>query len=137
MPFQPGQSGNPGGQRKTRRQWIKEQERFREAKASWEKLLKLRDEMVLERKTIPGPGGEPIEVDVVPSVRELIACCKEILNRAVGLPKQEVEVTGEDGKPFAWKLVLQGSENHNGNGTGTNGGAPGISFHFGGSDGKS
>lgn len=97
MPFQPGQSGNPSGS-KTKRQWIKEKERIREARATWKRLLRVRDDLVLERKTIMSPDG-PIEVDVVPSAKDYIACCKEILNRAIGLPKQEVELSGDPTNP--------------------------------------
>jgi hypothetical protein len=88
MPFHPGQSGNPlGGKRK--RQWIAEKQRIAAARKAWERLLRLQDDMVLERKEIKGADGEPISVDVVPSAKDYIACCKEILNRAGGVPRVE------------------------------------------------
>jgi len=92
MQFQPGQSGNPGG--RSKKSWIKDRERMWEAKRTWKLLLKLRDGMILERKEIgkDPKTGEPIMADVVPSARDLIACCKEILNRAVGMPSQEVDL---------------------------------------------
>lgn len=110
MPFQKGQSGNPHGY-KTKRQWIKEQERFREAKATWKKLLQLRDDLILERKQIgTDKDGLPIVADVVPSVKDYLNCCKQILDRAIGLPKQEVELKNENGEPFAFNVILKGNE---------------------------
>ena len=96
MPFQPGTSPNSGGRPK--KSWIKDRERMREAQASWRKLIDIRNGMVLERKTVKDfSTGEMIEVDMVPSIKDLIACCKEILNRAVGMPSQEVDLTGKEG----------------------------------------
>jgi hypothetical protein len=90
MPFQKGQSGNPFGY-KTKKQWLLEKERIKEARETWAKLLRIRDEMVLERRT-EIRDGEEVVIEVVPSHKDLIACCKEILNRAVGLPHQAIEV---------------------------------------------
>ena len=89
MPFRKGISGNPGG--RTRKGWIQEQERFREARRSWRRLIEIRDGLVLERKSITNAAGEVTHVDVVSSIKDEIACCKEILNRAIGLPAQFVE----------------------------------------------
>jgi hypothetical protein len=59
-------------------------------------LIEIRNGMVLERKVIgKDDDGNPIEVDVVPSIKDLIACCKEILNRAVGMPSQEVDLNSK------------------------------------------
>ena len=89
MKFQPGISGNPLGAPK--RVWVSPLERGREARRTWKRLLKIRDSLILERKTIQTPDG-PVEVEVTPSIRDLIRCCEVILNRAVGMPKQQVEV---------------------------------------------
>jgi hypothetical protein len=72
--------------------WISEKEKIAEARKTWKKLLALRDEMVLERKTINTPEG-PVEVDVLPSARDLIKCCEVILDRAIGKPAQQVDLT--------------------------------------------
>ena len=62
------------------------------ASSSW------RNGMVLERKIIgKDDDGNPIEVDVVPSIKELIACCKEILDRAVGKASQEIDLKSKEG----------------------------------------
>jgi hypothetical protein len=72
--------------------WISEKEKIAEARKTWCKLLALRDGMVLERKTVSTPAG-PVEVEVVPSARDLIKCCEVILDRAVGKPAQQVDLT--------------------------------------------
>jgi hypothetical protein len=80
MPFKPGTSGNPLG--RPRRRWIgiNEKDRVAEARKTWERLLRLRDHLVLERKHIgTDKDGEPVIADVVPSAKDYIACCKEIL----------------------------------------------------------
>ena len=48
--------------------------------------------MVLERKTVNTADG-PVDVEVVPSVRDLIRICEVILDRVVGKPMQEIDVT--------------------------------------------
>jgi hypothetical protein len=99
MPFQKGNKANPGGRPK--KSWIKDRERMREAQATWKKLLQVRDDMVLERKEVGKfPNGDPIIADVVPSVRDYLFCCKQILDRSVGLPRQEIELTGDPDKPL-------------------------------------
>lgn len=95
MPFKKGQIANPFGQR--RKMWLKQVERTREAKETWSRLLRLRDDMVLERKEVPNGDGGVMLVDVVVSAKDYLACCKEILNRCVGLPKQEVDVSASVG----------------------------------------
>jgi hypothetical protein len=72
--------------------WISEKEKIAEARKAWNKLLALRDGMVLERKLVNTPDG-PVEVDVVPSARGFIRCCEVILDRAVGKPGQAVDLT--------------------------------------------
>jgi hypothetical protein len=70
---------------------------MREAQKTWRKLLELRDDMIREKVTIVGKDGEPREIYVVASHKDFIACCKEILNRAVGAPAQEVDVKSKEG----------------------------------------
>ena len=54
--------------------------------------------MVLERKTIgKDDEGNPIEVDVVASIKDLIICCDKILDRAVGKPSQEMDLNSKQG----------------------------------------
>ena len=72
--------------------WISEKEKIAEARKAWSKLLAVRDGMVLERKIVNAPDGV-VEVDVVPSARDLIKCCEVILDRAVGKPSQQVDLT--------------------------------------------
>jgi hypothetical protein len=100
MPFQKGQIPNPSGA-KYKRQWIAEKRRIAEARKTWEFLIKLRDGMVLERKQIgTDKDGEPIMADIVPSAKDLLNCCRQIFDRAIGLPRVEGEF-GMDGQDRA------------------------------------
>lgn len=85
MPFQPGTSGNPGGKRKP--VGLSRPVRKSEGLKTWAKLLQIRDEQVLERKIIgKDDEGQPIEADVVPSVKVLADVCFKILAYCWGLP---------------------------------------------------
>jgi hypothetical protein len=74
--------------------WISEKDKIAEARKTWKKLLAMRDGMVLERKTVNTPEG-PIEVDVVPSIKDLILCCHSILDRTIGKPAQNVDLASK------------------------------------------
>jgi hypothetical protein len=91
MPFNKGQSGNALGN--TRRRWIQEKQRIAEARATWAKLLKIRDGLIIERRTVQTADGAQ-ELEVCASIKDLLKCCEIILNRAVGLPKQAIELEG-------------------------------------------
>jgi hypothetical protein len=80
MPFPKGQSPNPGGKRKP--VGLSRPVRKSEGLKTWAKLLRIRDEQVLERKII----GQSIEVDVVPSVKVLADVCLKILAYCWGTP---------------------------------------------------
>src|SRR5258705_13667068 len=86
MPFKPGQTGNAGGRKKTI--GLSDAVRASEGLKTWAKLLKIRDELVIERKTLKGPDGEEIEVDVVSSVKQLVDVIKLILAYTWGTPVQ-------------------------------------------------
>jgi hypothetical protein len=99
MPFQKGQSGNPGG--RTRKGWLTEQRKIVEAKRTWAKLLAIRDGLIRQQET----DSLGHTYDVVASHKDLRETCKLILAYSVGQPKQQVEHTGEDGGPITLKWV--------------------------------
>jgi hypothetical protein len=71
MPFAKGQSGNPGGKRKAL--GLSRAVRKSEGLKSWAWLCKAGDGYVLERKEIgKDKDGNPIMVDVVPSLKSLL-----------------------------------------------------------------
>ena len=111
-----GQSGNPKGSKPgarallslEQRYWLDQKNKVIEARKTFRKLVKIRDDMVLERKMMKHPEtGEMCEFEVVPSIQDYIAVCREILDRTIGKPKQEIAVKGDDGKPLNWGIVLQ------------------------------
>jgi hypothetical protein len=83
MAFKPGQSGNPGGRKKSL--GLSRAVRRNEGLKTWAKLLALRDEKIREQ-TIIKENGESVIVDVVPSARELRESCKLILAYCWGTP---------------------------------------------------
>jgi hypothetical protein len=88
MAFQPGQSGNPGGRKRSL--GLSRAVRKSEGLKSWAWLCKAGDEMVLERKQAgERPDGSPIMVDVVPSVKDLLAVHKLKLSYTWGTPVQQ------------------------------------------------
>jgi hypothetical protein len=110
MPFQPGNKLNPNGRPK--KHWIRERERMREAQRSWAKLLEIRDGLVLERREIGvDDKGQPIVIEVTASIKDMLACCKRILDRAVGLPKQEIDFSGEVSHPDGREWLKELNQN--------------------------
>ncbi len=99
---------NPTGikyKRDTRAGWIDDEERIREGRETWKRLLRIRDDLVVERKELRDDKGlirdpithEPIMVDVVMDSKAYLKACELILNRAFGLPKQELELNSDGG----------------------------------------
>ena len=88
MPFQPGQSGNPGGRKKSL--GLSRAVRKNEGLKTWKILLDIRDEKIREHK-IEFNDGEPVAVDVVPSVKERREACKLILAYCWGHPSQKMD----------------------------------------------
>jgi hypothetical protein len=86
MPFQKGQSGNPGGRNKAI--GLSRAVRTSEGLKTWAKLLALRDEKIGEQ-TVIKENGETVVVEVVPSARELREACKLILAYCWGTPIQQ------------------------------------------------
>jgi hypothetical protein len=144
--FKPGQSGNPYG--RTKRFWINEKKRLREARKSFDKLVEIRDAKIYQR-TFEVVDGVVKEVDVVPSVKEVRESCKAIMAYTVGLPVQQVEHIGESTRPFSVPVLLQVNNNPAGesfaiafNGNGVkhepdNNGAGDQSVHTGNGNGQS
>jgi hypothetical protein len=83
MKFQKGQSGNPGGRKKSL--GLSHAVRKSEGLKTWAKLLALRDEKIKEQ-TVITENGEKIVIEVVPSARELREACKLILAYCWGTP---------------------------------------------------
>jgi hypothetical protein len=100
-------------------------------------LLDIRDSKIRE-ETIEWQNGEPVKVDVVPSIRERREACKLILAYTWGLPTQKVDFGDESGKGFAFPVVMlhpQGAEVLKNGQQATDGaqaGAERIGFDFGG-----
>ena len=86
MPFQKGQSANPGGRQKAL--GLSRAVRESEGLKTWAKLLALRDEKIKEQ-TVIKENGESVIVEVIPSARELREACKLILSYCWGLPVQQ------------------------------------------------
>ena len=85
MAFKPGHSGNPGGRKKSL--GLSRAVRKSEGLKSWAWLCKAGNEQVLERKQVGTDGaGNPIMVDVVPSVKTLLDVHKLILSYCWGTP---------------------------------------------------
>ena len=88
MPFPKGQSGNPGGRKKAL--GLSRAVRKSQGLKSWAWLCKAGNEEVLERKEIGrDKDGNPIMVDVVPSVKVLLDVHKLILAYTWGTPVQQ------------------------------------------------
>jgi hypothetical protein len=83
MAFKPGQSGNPGGRKRSL--GLSRAVRRNEGLKTWAKLLALRDERIKEQ-TVIKENGEAVVVEVVPSARELREACKLILLYCWGTP---------------------------------------------------
>lgn len=85
MPFIPGQSGNPGGRKKSL--GLSDAVRKSAALKSWAWLCRAGDGQVLERKEIgKDKDGNPIMFDVVPSLKVLLEIHKVKLAYAWGTP---------------------------------------------------
>jgi hypothetical protein len=85
MKFQKGQSGNPGGRKRSL--GLSRAVRKNEGLKTWKMLLDVRDERIREEK-VEMRGGEPVVVDVVPSVKERREAFKLILAYCWGTPVQ-------------------------------------------------
>lgn len=83
MPFPKGQSGNPGGRKRTL--GLSRAVRKSEGLKTWAMLLGIRDEKIREQK-IEVENGEPVVIDVVPSIKERREACKMILAYCWGTP---------------------------------------------------
>ena len=83
MPFKPGQSGNPGGRKRSL--GLSRAVRKSEGLKTWKTLLDIRDEKIREEK-VEMHNGEPVVVDVVPSIKERREACKLILAYCWGTP---------------------------------------------------
>lgn len=92
----------PSGRPK--RYWITEQARMTQARKSWKTLIDIRDGRVHEQAFTP----EGVEYSVAASVRDVREAAKSIMAYAVGLPKQALELTGEDGGPL--KITWESDE---------------------------
>ena len=86
MPFQKGQSGNPGGRNKAI--GLSRAVRTSEGLKTWAMLLDIRDEKIRQQEIIK-EDGELVAVDVVPSVKERREACKLILAYCWGTPVQQ------------------------------------------------
>jgi len=99
MKFQKGQSGNPGGRKRSI--GLSRAVRKSEGLKSWKMLLDIRDEKLREHR-IEIENGEPVAVDVVPSIKERREACKLILAYCWGQPNQKMD--------FAEDFQLTGDE---------------------------
>jgi hypothetical protein len=100
MPFQKGQSGNPAGY-KTKRQWIAEKRRISEARKTFDRLIQIRDGLIKEI----GEDENGNTIYATPSAKDLLNCCRQIFDRAIGLPRVEGDL-GMDGQMDKAMLFL-------------------------------
>jgi hypothetical protein len=101
--FSKGQSGNPGGRK--RAIGLSRAVRKSEGLKTWAMLLDIRDEKIREQK-IEWEDGEPVTIDVVPSIKERREACKLILAYCWGQPTQKIDFDSEDGKVFAFAVLI-------------------------------
>jgi hypothetical protein len=139
MAFKPGESGNPGGRKKA--VGLSRAVRTSEGLKTWGMLLNIRDEKIREQK-IEMHDGEPVVVDVLPSIKERREACKLILAYCWGQPSQKIDLTDDDGvNRFAFGIVLdtkaQGILENGKHTESAETGAERIGFDFGGSNGRS
>jgi hypothetical protein len=105
MPFPKGVSGNPSGRKKT--VGLSRPVRASQGLETWVRLLRMRDELVVERKQVGVTAeGEPITADVVLDAALYFRVLEKILAYCWGLPAQKVDFDSESGKAFAFAVMV-------------------------------
>ena len=94
MPFKPGRSGNPGGRKKAL--GLSRAVRKSCGLRAWKILLDIMEERIREEQIV-FKDGEPITVDVVPSVKERREACKLIISYCWGTP-DKADFDGKQGE---------------------------------------
>lgn len=101
-PFQPGQSGNPGGKTSEHRRL--------EIEAA-EMAARLRHRMLVALDSQMDVNDMPAVLDAIKS--DVLRLIKDSEDRAHGTPKQSIESSGPDGAaiPVAFNINIRGVEN--------------------------
>jgi hypothetical protein len=105
MPFPKGISGNPNGRKKT--VGLSRPVRASQGLETWARLLRMRDELVVERKQVGvDKQGEPIMLDCVLDATLYFRVLEKILAYCWGQPLQKVDFDSEQGKAFGFAIIV-------------------------------
>ena len=105
MPFPKGISGNPSGRKKT--VGLSRPVRASQGLETWARLLRMRDELVVERKQVGvDKDGEPIMMDCVSDAALYFRVLEKILAYCWGQPLQKVDFDAEQAKGFAFAVIV-------------------------------
>ena len=106
MPFKKGAewNGNRGGRRVP---GLSRPVRASQGLETWARLLRMRDELVVERKQVGvDKDGKPIMVDCVLDAALYFRVLEKILAYCWGQPLQKVDFDSEQAKGFAFAVVV-------------------------------
>jgi hypothetical protein len=106
MPFKKGTEwkGNRGGRKVP---GLSRPVRASQGLETWARLLRMRDELVVERKQVGvNKEGDPITVDCVLDAALYFRVLEKILAYCWGQPLQKVDFDAENGKVFGFAVIV-------------------------------
>ena len=100
MTFKPGQSGNPGGKKKSL--GLSRAVRASQGLETWAKLLQARDGLI--KQIDVDENGNPVYG--VLDYKQWFETCRLILAYCWGQPAQKIDFESEEGKAFAFAVLI-------------------------------